>query len=415
MNNNNEKQIIKPIAQKLTETQKRWGITEKEMYAVIWAIKKLDIYLSGRKFKIITDHKASTWIKSKQDFGNPRIQRWLDDMQHYDFIIEYRKGETMMESDALSRSFENNKCEKNCSTEQEKIIKEIHENTGHRGVDVIEYEIVKNYTRWPGIQNHIKGVIKNCIICSKNKVKSKGGSIYVQTSRKMEKLGLDILEHNETYILLAIDYFTRFAWGSVLKTKNSKEIYERLNLLFKKNGNPEELVCDAGLEFNNQLIEELCLRRNIKRHIISIDNHKSNGRVERLNRTIRQYFRKNECNIKLEELLGRSLDQYNNSYHSVISMSPSEAWNNNENVTLKGKNSDKCPYAKNFKKKYRDKFIKGQIVNVKELPKHKENQIFGKTRKIIEKVGNDSYLVKSKDKIEKRSHVDLNLLPLRSE
>ena len=31
-------------------------------------------------------------------------------------------------------------------------------------------------------------------------------------------------------------------------------------------------------------------------------------------------------------------------------MPSNKAWNNNENVTLKAKNSDKCPYAKILRK-----------------------------------------------------------------
>lgn len=59
--------------------------------------------------------------------------------------------------------------------------------------------------------------------------------------------------------------------------------------------------------------------------------------------------------------------------------------------------------------------MQGQMIAVKELSKHKENQIFGKAGKIITKAGKDSYLVKCKDKIEQRSHPDINLLPLRKQ
>ncbi len=60
-----KKNVIKSIFAKFTKLQLNWGITEKELYAIIWAIEKLDLYLYGREFHIITDHKASIWMKEK--------------------------------------------------------------------------------------------------------------------------------------------------------------------------------------------------------------------------------------------------------------------------------------------------------------------------------------------------------------
>ncbi|KAI4293287.1 hypothetical protein PAPHI01_2561 [Pancytospora philotis] len=78
---------------------------------------------------------------------------------------------------------------------------------------------------------------------------------------------------------------------------------------------------------------------------------------------------------------------------------------------LSEQNKKTSAYAKGFKKRSRDKFVKGQIVAVKELPEHKENEKYGKTGKIVEALENDSYLVKCNDRIEKRNHRDISALP----
>ena len=92
---NGQRRIIKPIAAKFNTNERNWGITEKEIYAIVWATEKLELYLLGRKFKIITDHKAATWIREKSDFGNARIQRWFEKLQYFDFEVEYRPGDQM--------------------------------------------------------------------------------------------------------------------------------------------------------------------------------------------------------------------------------------------------------------------------------------------------------------------------------
>lgn len=59
---------VKLASRKPLPTKRRYSITEKDMFAVAWGIKNFDYYLRGRKFHLITDHKALTSIKSKGDF-----------------------------------------------------------------------------------------------------------------------------------------------------------------------------------------------------------------------------------------------------------------------------------------------------------------------------------------------------------
>jgi hypothetical protein len=404
------KQIIKPIAAKLKPAEINWGITEKEVYAIVWAVEKLEMYLVGKKFHIITDHKAAAWLRTKDDFGNKRIARWMERLEYFDFTIEYRKGDEMYEADALSRMFMKNE-KTQMKEQQEKIIREQHEECGHRGVDVTEYAVRKNYTKWDNQKIHIKEVIDNCEICIRNKTKCKGGAVFVETERKMQKMGVDILEHKENYILVGIDYYTRFIFAAMIKTKSAESIVNILSYWFRTYGNPEEIIADKGLEFCNAKVEELCFNRNIKMHITATAHHESNGRVERVNRTLREYFRKDDAEkFSLEEMVGRAVARYNESLHSAIKISPNEAWRCSEASDLKIRNKKDSPYAKSFRKTNRDKFVKGQIVAVKELPYHKENQKFGGSGKVMEKLDHDSYLVKVGNKIEKRNHRDLNLI-----
>ncbi|KAI5178984.1 hypothetical protein PAEPH01_2586, partial [Pancytospora epiphaga] len=105
LNERNAREIIKPISAKPKNNEINWGITEKEVYAMVWAMEKLEQYLIEKKFRLITDHKADTWLKTKEDFGNPRIARWIERIQHFNFTIEYRDGDEMYEADALLRKY----------------------------------------------------------------------------------------------------------------------------------------------------------------------------------------------------------------------------------------------------------------------------------------------------------------------
>jgi hypothetical protein len=46
------------ISAKFTEAQKKYTVTEKELYAIVYALKKFKPYIYARKYDIVTDHRA---------------------------------------------------------------------------------------------------------------------------------------------------------------------------------------------------------------------------------------------------------------------------------------------------------------------------------------------------------------------
>ena len=50
------------LSHRLSETQQRWPVIEKEVYAIMYAVQKLDYYLSGVVFTIKTDHKPLKYL-----------------------------------------------------------------------------------------------------------------------------------------------------------------------------------------------------------------------------------------------------------------------------------------------------------------------------------------------------------------
>ncbi|KAA3452986.1 Transposon Ty3-G Gag-Pol polyprotein [Gossypium australe] len=78
------------------------SIYDKEMLAVLLAVKKWHFYLVGRHFYIKTNHQSLKFL-SEQQAVTPYQQKWVAKMLGYDYSIIYRKGTQNFVADALSR------------------------------------------------------------------------------------------------------------------------------------------------------------------------------------------------------------------------------------------------------------------------------------------------------------------------
>ncbi|KAE9070650.1 hypothetical protein PF010_g26181 [Phytophthora fragariae] len=84
-------------------TVAKYDITDLECAAVVWAIKGFRPYLYGRRFELVTDHSALSWLMRSKDLTG-LLHRWALQLQEYNFDITYRPGSINVVADALSRA-----------------------------------------------------------------------------------------------------------------------------------------------------------------------------------------------------------------------------------------------------------------------------------------------------------------------
>ncbi|XP_055681849.1 uncharacterized protein LOC129789226 [Lutzomyia longipalpis] len=100
---NGDEYTVTYISQKLSETQKKWSIGERECLSVIVALNKWRHYLEGSKVVVVTDSEALKWLL-KQGDAKGRIGRWALQIQQFDFSVVHRSGCNNIIPDALSRN-----------------------------------------------------------------------------------------------------------------------------------------------------------------------------------------------------------------------------------------------------------------------------------------------------------------------
>jgi len=93
------------LVRQLTSTEKNYIVTELEGLVVIFSFKKFRHYLLGYKAKIVTDHKALTYLVNEPN-PNGRLARWLLLMEEFDIDIVHRLGRRHGNVDGLTRAYE---------------------------------------------------------------------------------------------------------------------------------------------------------------------------------------------------------------------------------------------------------------------------------------------------------------------
>lgn len=99
------------ISRTLNAHEINYSTIEKELLAILWAVKQFRHYLYGRKFQLRTDHKPLIWLSNLKE-PNSKLIRWKIKLNEYQFDISHLEGKENKVADALSRLKEINALEK---------------------------------------------------------------------------------------------------------------------------------------------------------------------------------------------------------------------------------------------------------------------------------------------------------------
>lgn len=102
VNESGEEHPVVFLSRKLLPREVAYATIEKECLALVWSLQKLQSYLYGRDFTIITDHNPLRWLHRVAG-DNGKLLRWSLILQQYNFTIQHRKGAEHGNADGLSR------------------------------------------------------------------------------------------------------------------------------------------------------------------------------------------------------------------------------------------------------------------------------------------------------------------------
>lgn len=166
------------------------------------------------------------------------------------------------------------------------------ETSGHFGIGKTLQRLKQRFYR-PSCRFDVKQWCENCDKCSSKKGprrKPKGPLKLYNVGAPMERIAVDIMgplpltKLGNKYLLVAMDYFTKWPEAHALPNQEAKTVTTVLVQEFIcRFGTPLELHSDQGRNFESELIKEMCEILGIK---TTPYHPQSDGMVERYNRTL---------------------------------------------------------------------------------------------------------------------------------
>ena len=101
-NHGSKEVVIAYASHRFSRTDSRRGPTERECMAVLWGVGHYRQFLAGRRFHLITDCSALTWLFRSRNLS-PKLHRWALRLAEYDIVLRWRAGTENLMPDALSR------------------------------------------------------------------------------------------------------------------------------------------------------------------------------------------------------------------------------------------------------------------------------------------------------------------------
>jgi transposase InsO family protein len=210
-----------------------------------------------------------------------------------------------------------------------------HDNlvSGHVG-DKRTLQRLKRLFTWPGIRRDVTLHCRSCGPCQRN---GRGTKSQVAPLKSLPIVGkpfelisadfvgpLKTTQTGNSYILNVLDHATRYLESFPLSQATAIHTKAAFVELFSRHGVPKQLLTDRGSTFISHMFEGFLKEMGVQHLITSSYRHESNGALERVNATLKTMIKTATENSDMEwdAVLPWLLYAYRSAIHSSTGYSP---------------------------------------------------------------------------------------------
>ena len=215
------------------------------------------------------------------------------------------------------------------------VISYYHDHSGHPGVSATA-RLVSMFYYWPNVCSDISRHVRSCNTCQLTKTfpgPATGELQLMPVGRypgdlvAMDTIVMGRSASNTAakYIQMIIDHHTRYIWSVASRTNNASATITALQTALSSVGRINRLLTDNYTTYHSKSLKAFLSSKGITHHFASTYHPETNGMMERANGTIVQKLRAailEHSSLKWSSLLARVVEDYNNTPHSVTSLTP---------------------------------------------------------------------------------------------
>ncbi|GJT22166.1 reverse transcriptase domain-containing protein [Tanacetum coccineum] len=171
---------------------------------------------------------------------------------------------------------------------------------GHYGPNITAKKVLDSGFYWPTIIKEAHTLVRLCEACQKTRNISKRDEMplnNIQVCEIFDIWGIDFMgpfpkSYKFEYILVAVDYVSKWAEAQALPTNDARVVVAFLKKLFCHFGMPKALISDRGTHFCNKIMEKTMKRYGVNHRFSTSYHPQTSGQVENTNRALKRILEK---------------------------------------------------------------------------------------------------------------------------
>ncbi|KAI2664269.1 Transposon Tf2-9 polyprotein [Labeo rohita] len=334
------------LLRKFNSTQQRYGVGDRELLAIKWALEEWRHWLQGGAdpFTVWTDHQNLTVIRQTKQL-NPRQARWALFFEHFNFQLSYRPGSKNSKADAISRQHQRDSTTSEAApvlpphvilaplqwgleervrqshsqnppppdtptgrlfvpdTLHQEVLQWGHDSTlaGHPGGQRTITFIARAFW-WRTLSRDVQLYVQACNTCARSKTTNTPSTGELQPlpipRRPWSHISIDFVtglpeSQGKNTILTIVDHFSKAVHLVTLTGLPSAKTTVELILehVVRLHGFPKDIVSDRGPQFTAKFWQAFCRLIGTTSSLSSGFHPQTNGQTERANQQLERFLR----------------------------------------------------------------------------------------------------------------------------
>ncbi|GJZ26315.1 reverse transcriptase domain-containing protein [Tanacetum coccineum] len=214
------------------------------------------------------------------------------------------------------------------------ILKACHEGPtgGHHSANLTARKVFDAGFFWPTIYRDAHSMIKSCDTCQRQGKISQRDEMpqnAIQVCEIFDVWGIDFMgpfpsSHGNKYILVAVDYLSKWVEAKALPTNDARVVVKFLKSLFARFGTPRAIISDRGTHFCNDQFAKVMSKYGVTHHLATAYHPQTSGQVEVSNRGLKRILERTvgENRASWSDKLDEALWAFHTAFKTPIGCTP---------------------------------------------------------------------------------------------